>query len=180
MSPLHIARIALAAKMTLPPLALERHLPCPPSRIGEELAHQVHEYVLQQALGYYPALGFFQVGGGIDPALLDAAEQTAWLASRLLQEEVLVKLRAAFSTVRFEASQAIAFTLPLVRPGQADALPALARHYTPDTLRVELLLSLVQRTPDTGSTDKLAEHLVMRWLAPSLRSLEITAARVLK
>jgi len=192
---LHMATVALTVRLRLSEEVLANYLPASPQVVGEELAEAVQGLVREQKLGYFPALEYFRAEPGMDEGLLDAVDHIAWLATSLVRDEVRRRLRPVFASVRFSALQALAFTLPPVRPGQPQAFERLARHYTPDTVKADLLLDLVQKGPPpmpseagdaaAGGTDgdpgsdlgPLAGQMVRRWLAPCFAELEITAAR---
>jgi hypothetical protein len=72
----------------------------------------------------------------------------------------------------------VAYALPAVRPGQPDAVDQLARHYTPDTFRIELKLSMMRKDNDrnTGKAEAYARKMIFRWLKDSFRELEITGS----
>lgn len=174
---MHLATVALSARVRLDPSVFDRYVAASPTLVGEELADAVQAYVREHKLGYYPALEYFRDQGGIDSALLEAADGIAWVASSLVREEVRVRLRPIFASVRFGALQALAFTLPPVRPSSAEPRAALARHYTPDTVKLDLLVTLLQRETPPDGLDTLASHMLVRWLKPSFAALEVTAAR---
>jgi len=177
-SALHVTRIGLAVTLQVPHEALERHAASSPAVVGEQLAEAVAAYVRAEGLGYYPALDYFREAGGVDPELIAAADAIAWLAATLARNEVRVKLRPVFSSVNVQGLQAVAFTLPPVRPRQTDALQRLARHYTPDTLKLDLKVSLIQKRPPAEGIERLASHMVYKWLKANFTSVEVTSARL--
>ena len=178
MGSINIGWVALAARMRIPPHVFDRYLPASPVRVGEELAEAVQAWVRENRLGYYPALEYFRDREDFDKDLLDAADHIAWVATSIVREEIQTKLRPVFSSVRFDALQCLAFTLPPVRPGQANAAQRLARHYTPDHVKVDLSLSLLRREQPREGLERFASHVVCRWLKPAFLSLEVTAARM--
>ncbi len=177
MSALHVARFAIGLTVRVPHEALERHSASSPAAVGEALAEAVHAAVREQGLGYYPALDYFREAGGVDPELIAAADALAWLAATLVRNEVRTKLRPVFSTVNIQGLQAQAFALPPVRPSQPNALARLAAHYTPDTLKLDLRTSLIQRRPPAEGIERLAAHMACKWLKASFESIEVTSAR---
>lgn len=189
MTRLHMATVALTVRLRLSEEAMASYLSASPQVVGEELAQAVQAVVRAQKLGYFPALEYFRAEPGIDDALLDAVDHIAWLATTVVRDEVRRRLRPVFASVRFSALQTLAFTLPPVRPGQPRALERLAQHYTPDTVKADLLLDLVQRgAPPAEATGEgtgedglghLAAQMVTRWLEPCFAELEITASRTL-
>ena len=158
--------------------SLLRHLACSPSRVGWELARAIDAYVREQALGYYPALEHFRNVAVIDKDLLDSADQVSWLMSKLAREEVQIKLRPIFSKVHFQSIQTLAFTMPPVRPNQNNALEKLAEFYTPNTVKLELVLSMIRKDSDTAErkVETYARKMVYRWLRDSFETVEVTSS----
>lgn len=179
MAELHIIRVSLTAHLKISEQVLSQHLAASPMVVGEELARQVDEYVRNQKLGYYPPLDFFdEIESGIDTDLIDTMRGIGWFVSNLAQEEIDHRLRAAFSTVTIQDSRLLAFTMPQVRPNQLNALFDLARHFTPDTVKVVMELSNIEKHADPTGMDKRAEHKVMHWLEPHFESVEITTSHL--
>ena len=132
-------------------------------------------------LGYYPALTYFRDNGAIEPELIHTAEQLAWRASKHARELVQTGLRPIFSTVRFRSVQPQAFMMPAIRPGQPGALKKLCQHYSPDTIRLELLLTLLRKDNDNGerSTELYARKMIYRWLREPFEMVEVTSSSAL-
>lgn len=169
-------KVAATIKVKLPQAAIEKHLPDSPYIVGEELAKQVNEYVHNNHLGYYPALEFFQHQvQGVDGDLLETAENIAWLVANLVREEVRVRLKPVFSNVNFESIQSKAFTMPSIRIGQSNALHELTRHYTPDQVQINLILTLIQKNADEDAALQLTEKMIYRWLKECFASIKVTS-----
>ena len=105
MASLRMGKVALSASLRIHPNTFEKFLPASPVRVGEELAEQISSIVTQEKLGYYPALEYFREQEGFDKDLLDAADQISWVATSLVREEVQLKLRPVFASLRFEGIQ---------------------------------------------------------------------------
>lgn len=178
MGSIHFVRIAAHLAVTLAPEALERHAAASPLAVGAALAEAVHACAQARGLGYYPALGYFREVGGVDEAVLDAAANLGWLAGELAQEEVRRRLRQVFSRVDVESVQPVAFTLPPVRPSQPHALERLARHYTPDTVKVGLLLTSLQRQAAPLGMEQFVRRTLWRWLRERFAAMDIASARL--
>ena len=158
---------------------MQGHLAASPYIVGEELAQQISQYVSENRLGYYPAIDFFQENGAIEQDLLDAIGSISWLLTNLVRDEVRVRLRAAFSSIRFESLQTQAFTMPGIRPGQNNGFQLLTEHYTPDQVKVNIVASLVRKKESQYEAEQMAKHLVCRWLKNSFESLEITNVKAI-
>lgn len=176
MNSLHIATVALALRARVPRAALLEHLPASPYTLGADIAQQTHDYVMQTQLGYYPALDFLKEQNVIDDYLLDAALHVATVSSEYTQERITEKLIPIFSSVRFQAIHIHAFALPAIRPNQPHAVEHLARHYTPDVVKCDLLVSVIQKQKAEKGLEHYASTTAERWLAEEFEDFEITAA----
>jgi len=167
-------RIKLSEEVVL------QHSPSSAVVIGNELARQVHDYVSRNKMGYYPALDYFALDeidsqGGLDPDLIDAIESMSWLVCRLVRNEFQSKLRQVFSSVKFQAVQTIAYTMPAVRFGAANALYDLASHYTPLSVKLELVLSRISKGQGDEGAEEFIRNAIQRWLKDSFESIEVSS-----
>lgn len=178
MGTIHFVKVAAHLVVTLRPDALARASAASPRVVGEELAHAVDAYARRERLGYYPALGFFREVGGVDEDLLDAAANLAWLAGELAREEVRSRLRQVFSRVDVESVQPVAFTLPGVRPERKDSLARLARHYTPDTVKLSAVLTSLHKQASPAGIEQFVRRTLWRWLRERFADLDVTGARL--
>ncbi|MEJ2344987.1 MAG: hypothetical protein P8090_06185 [Gammaproteobacteria bacterium] len=179
MGTIHIIRVAMTALLRVPERVLEERLVASPVIVGEELARQVSDYVRREQLGYYPPLDFFEkVDDGIDGDLRDSVQGIAWFVTNVVRSEVQHRLRAAFSSVHISDLRLLAFTMPAVRPNHPNALHDLSRHYTPDTAKLSLEVSTIEKRPDIEGLERLAEHKLHRWLDRHFATVEITSAKV--
>lgn len=176
---LNLAKVAVSVMVQIPEQVFERHVPSSPRVVGQALAEAVMACERAQGLGYYPALDFFQEQGGVEPELLNAAENIAWLGTSLVREEVAIRLRSVFSSVTFQSVYCPAFTMPTVRPGQPDAVNRLARHFTPDRVKLDLRLTSFRKQANEEGFDRLAEHMLYRWLKDSFEEIRVTSVRSL-
>ncbi len=174
-------KVLLILNVQLKPESLQQYLPCSANIIGQTLAAIADEYEKENRTGYYPAMDFFKTLETVDPDLIASAEQVSWLVSKLARETIQSKLRPIFSSVQFQSIQTLAFSLPKVRPNRADAIEQLAKHYTPDTVKIELLVSMMRR--DSEAEDNRAEpyarKMVFRWLDAEFESVEVTNSKAL-
>ena len=161
--------------------ALQQYLPCSASIIGKTLASIADEYEKENKTGYYPAIDFFKTRDNVDPDLIASAEQVAWLVSKLARETIQSKLRPIFSSVQFQSIQTLAFSLPKVRPNKPDVMEELAKHYTPDSVKMELVLTMMRR--DSEAEDNRAEpyarKMMFRWLEAEFETVEISSSKAL-
>lgn len=177
---LHLNSAVLSLRVQLPEQIFTRHLPASPEVVGAALADQVIAYVQAERLGYFPALEYFRSQpGGLEADLLDAAENIAWFTCNQARGEIQRKLRPVFASLSIQAIQAVAFTLPSVRPSQPNVRQELVRHYTPDRAKLVLQVNSFQKSVQTEAMAKWASHLAYRWLKDSFAQVEVTSAQAL-
>lgn len=174
-------KILIIVDVQLKAEVLQQYLPCSANIIGQTLAEIASEYEKENKTGYYPAIEFFKTQDNVDPDLIASAEQVAWLVSKLARETIQLKLRPIFSSVHFQSIQTLAFSLPKVRPNKKDALEQLAKHYTPDSVKVELILTMMRR--DSEAEDDRAEpyarKMMFRWLESEFETIEVKSSKAL-
>ncbi len=174
-------RVLVIIDVQLKADSLQQYLPCSADIIGKTLASIADEYTTENKTGYYPAIEFFKTLDTVDPDLITSAEQVSWLVSKLARETIQLKLRPIFSSVQFQSIQTLAFSLPKVRPNNVDALELLAKHYTPDKVKIELVLTMMRR--DSEAEDNRAEpyarKMMFRWLESEFEFVNITSSKAL-
>jgi hypothetical protein len=175
---MQVDQISLILLLTVPEGIIQQPLPSSAVKIGEQLANEIDQYCREHKLGYYPAIEFFRQVPEINQGLIENAEQIAWVVSKVAREEVQSRLRPIFSSVKFQSVQTEAFTLPPVRPNHPSALEQLARHYTPDTVRLELLVSMLRKDNDqrVDAAETYARKMIYRWLRGVFENVIVTAS----
>lgn len=174
-----IGRVALGLRLTVAPALLRERLGDDAAQLGERLAAAVHATVRSEKLGYYPALDYFYQRPGVDPGLLQLADQTAAFVRDYVSEKVLEYLQPVFSTVQIQRLQLASAALPGVRPAQPDALEALALHYLPNTVKLELLVTSLHKGEPPPGAEKIAAQKLKWWLRSPFGVVEITDARAM-
>ena len=171
-------KVLLGLQVQLPESSLGRYLPCSPEVIGTALAELAVSFEAENHSGYYPAIDFFKTRKEVDKDLIESAEQVAWLSSKLARETIQKQLRPIFSSVQFRSLQTLAFSMPKIRPNQPDAKTELARHYTPDTIKIELQVTMMRRDSDRDDAraEPYARKMMYRWLESSFQTLAITSS----
>lgn len=164
--------IALALLVKIPTEALARSLPISPAAVGEALAEQVQQLMRQENLAYYPALGYCHGKDALDADTLNAMETIADVAEALAKGEIRTRLRPLFREVEIESVQPLAYTMPAARPHSANGWWELVEHFTPDQLKVNLVLKLRE-----GVAEESLEQEVKEALAGRFARLEVTSAR---
>lgn len=180
MSNLHIIKAHLSACVQVPAAVFERHSPFSPETVGEQLAAELHERAHQDKLGYYPALDYFQAQGVLDKQLLEVLDQLTWLATSATGEELRTRLRPLFAGVQVQSMQALAYSMPQVRPGQSNAMAVLTKHLTPNQARFDLLLTLFRKNALTDKLDCYIERVVYRHLREAFDSIHIGNIKILE
>lgn len=171
---LNFINLAINFKVRLTEASMQQHLSASPYVVGEELARQISHYAHEHHLGYYPAIDFFQQNGGVEKDLLDAAGNISWLITNMVREEVRVRLRPVFSSIKIETLLTQAYTMPAIRPGQNNAYQMLVEHYTPDQVKVNIIASLLRKRASTQEAVQMARQQICRWLKDRFETLDIT------
>lgn len=174
-------KVLVILNVQLKPESLQQYLPCSANVIGQTLASIADEYEKENKTGYYPAMDFFKTLDNVDPDLIASAEQVSWLVSKLARETIQSKLRPIFSSVQFQSIQTLAFSLPKVRPSNVDAVDQLSKHYTPDSVKIELIVTMMRR--DSEAEDDRAEpyarKMMFRWLEAEFEAIEVASSKAL-
>lgn len=175
---LHIARVALTGRATVADTILKQFFSSPVSELGALLARQIHDFVIEQQLGYYPPLDYVQEQQAVDEYLLDAVTEVSQVAMDVARREIETSLQPVFSSVTIESLQSVVYTMPKVRVGQPDALDALSSHYTPNRVKFDLSVTLIQKQEKKTGLEKMVEGMVQRWLSDAFEEIETGAARL--
>ena len=177
--PVLIQRVEVGLLVSIPETVVEANLGYLPWLLGENLAGMVDGYVMEQGLGYFPALDFFRNHPEVvDPNLLLLIDEVARYCVEYTQGELRRRLTHAFSHVQVEHPQCTAFSMPRVRPSQPQSPQALAEHYSPNRVKLVLILSSIQRRP-IEAIDELALHKVSRNARGAFDDFKLLQARVL-
>ena len=180
MASLHTVKAVLSATVVVPDLVFERHSGFCPHRIAEQLAEQLDAYARRESLGYYPALEYARDCSGVDEQLVAGLDQLVWLATSLVREELRTRLRPLFASVQIQSMQAVAYSMPQVRPGQPDAAARLAEHLTAKRARFDLLLALLRKGGDTGGLESYIKRASRRHLSPAFDTIDLANVKVLE
>jgi hypothetical protein len=146
--------------------------------LGHDLAVAVRTHVQQTRLGYFPALDYFADQPGFDRKLLATAVDLAGAVRDYAQREVQKDLIPIFSSATVKRASSPAFTLPRISCNQPDVLEALARHYHPGTVRLDMVVSSVERGPDMALMEKITRRKLLWNLRDHFEQVEVTDARL--
>jgi hypothetical protein len=135
--------------------------------IGPELARAADALARAERLGHYPAIDYLRTRADADTSLLAAMDHVAAIVAEMVSAELRSALRPLCSRADIGRVLVTAYALPRVRPLAPDALQQLARHYTPDTLRLD-----VSAKARRGEID--ADH-IRQALAPHFAAVTIAA-----
>lgn len=174
---LGIVPVALTVQVTLATQRLEALLSAAERSLGQLLAARVQAIVTAQHLGYYPALDFFEGHPDMDPELIVTAKTLAAQIRKRVKREVQTHLWPVFSSVRIERATTLAFTLPRMTPAQPDALARLAQHYFPNTVRLELVLTTLDKQHRLEAAEESSASKVVRNLRDVFESVQVSATR---
>jgi len=177
---IEVLTVAASLTVTVPETVVEQNVGYLPWVLGENLAGQVDAYVMEQRLGYYPAMDFFREHPeAVDPALLLLIDEVATYCASYARRELRRRLARAFSSIQVEQAQCLAYTMPRVRPSRSGAPGGLAAHYSPNTLKMELLLSSIQKGAFEG-LEELTLNKLMRWGREPFESFQVNGSKLLQ
>lgn len=174
-----VACVGLSLLIRLSHEIAETQLGYSPRLLGESLAAQVSDYVRREGLGYYPPLGYFVQTPGLDPDLLALTQEIARYSCEFVDQEIRRQLRGVFSSVRVEQMHCTAYVMPHVRKGQPNALLELCRHYTPDTVKLELIVVMLEKGLMAEEIEQLAGSKALRQLSDGFASVDLLGVRLL-
>jgi len=179
MPSLYITKIHITLLVKVPHELLERHLPSSAEVVGEALTEQVVDAVKKHKLSYFPALEYLEKQGDIDEDLLDATETISWFACKLVREEVHKKLREFFSELSFQSVKCTSYAMPGVRANQINAWQSLVEHYTPNTVKLDVIASLLKKEEKPKGLENWSKQLFRRNLENSFDEFEVVQTVVL-
>ncbi len=170
---LHVSKIHITLIVKVAHDVLAQHLPSSPAVVGEMLTTQIVEQVNKTRLGYFPALDYFQQQGGVDPDLIEAAQTIGWFAARYSREEIQRRLRPFFSSLSFQSVHTQAFSMPSVRVNQINAWQTLCTHYTPDTVKIDIIAAVLKKQSNPQGLAHWAKQLFTRNMGDAFESFEV-------
>ena len=179
MSSLHISKIHITLQVKVPHELLERYLPSSAEVVGEALTEQVVDAVKKHNLSYFPALEFLQEQGDIDEELLEATDTIAWFACKLVREEVNKKLRVFFSSLSFKSVKCTSYSMPSVRGRQINAWHELVEHFSPNTVKLDIIASILKKEVPPEGLESWSKQLFRRNLEQSFENFQVVQTVVL-
>jgi len=174
---LGLVPVALTIQVVMAPERLEAQLSAAERNLGRKLAERVDAIVRAEKLGYYPALDFFEDHPDMDAELIGMVKTLAAQIRKRVKREVQTQLWQVFSSVQIERATTLAFTLPRIKPAQPDALARLALHYFPNAVRLELVLTTLDKQHRLDEAEKFSSSKVVRNLRDAFESVSVTATR---
>jgi hypothetical protein len=174
---LGIARVALTVQVTMAPHKLDPLLREADKTLGERLADRVDTWVRERKLGYYPALDFLADQQAVSAEEYESLRTLAAAIRKRVKRDVQTRLWPVFSSVYIERAQSLAFMLPRLTPGGAEARAQLARHYFPNTVRLELQLSSLDKLQRLEDAAGISESKVLRNLRDDFEAVAVSAVR---
>jgi len=179
MPSLFVTKIHVTLQIKVPDELLERYLPSSAKVVGEALTEQVIDAVKKHKLSYFPALNFLEKQGDIEADLLDAIETISWFSCKLVREEVHKKLRAFFSELSFQSVKCTSYAMPGVRASQLNAWPALVEHYTPNTVKLDVIASVLKKEEVPQGLENWSKQLFRRNLEKTFDEFEVVQTVVI-
>lgn len=132
--------VDLAVEVSVPCQLLEERVGYSPTILGEHMALQVIDYVRDQQLGYFPPFDYLENNPSIDPDLLILMQELASFSSHYAKRTTRQSLSAEFASVRVRNVFSPFFAMPKIRVHAANAVAELSQHYSPNQVRVEVIL----------------------------------------
>lgn len=172
-------KVLIGIEVTLKEEDLRQHMPCSAEVVGQTLASIAMDYERENSAGYFPAIEFFRERDEVDPELIKSAETVSWLVAKLARQIIQKRLKPIFSSVQIQSAQNTAFSLPRVRPRKPGTEKDLSRHYAPDSVKFELLLTMMRKDTDTNDdrAEPYARKMMFRWLESEFAHVEITSSK---
>lgn len=174
---LGIVPVALTIQVVMAPERLEALSNAAERSIGRTLAERVDAIARAQRLGYYPALDYFEDHPDMDPALIGTVKGLAAQIRKRVKREVQTHLWPVFSSVQIERATTLAFILPRIKPAEPEALARLAQHYFPNVVRLELVLTTLDKQHRLEEAEQFSSSKVVRNLRDAFESVSVTATR---
>jgi len=174
---LGIVPVALTLQVVLAAEKFAALLNAAEKNVGHSLAERVDAIVRTEKHGYYPALDYFEGHAGVEPELLAMVKTLAAQIRKRVKRDVQTHLWPVFSSVHIERATTLAFTLPRVTPAQPDALARLAQHYFPNVVRLELVLTTLDKQHRLDEAEKFSSQKVVRNLRDAFVSVSVTTTR---
>lgn len=169
-------RLRFELLLTLSPQELDTQFGDLALHMGPSLAEQVLRAVEEQKLGYVPALDFFADGTALERQLYDSARHLYRMVATVVTQTVRADLREILGAVEIDSAQPVAETLPRVRPGEPGARQQLARHYSPQTVRLGLT-GRPRAAACAGGDESGAREAVDARLRRHFATVEVVAVR---
>ena len=171
---MQVERLELSALVTVPDEVIEFNVGYLPEVLGDNLADQAGAFAELQGMGYYPALDYFRDRPDVvDPALLNLTDEVAGFCTRFAEQAFRRRLVRAFASVTVLDSRCTCYGMPRVRPTRRDALAQLAEHYSPRSVRLQLVVSAVGRNAEE-LTPEQAGQAIDHWLGEVFTRLEVS------
>ncbi len=172
---LNFTSIALSLTVVVPEQSLEQHMAASPQVVTTELVAQILNYEQQHRMGYFSALDFYIQNDAFDADLINAIKNITWFVTGMVRNEVKIKLRPAFSNIKFENIQPLAYTMATVRAADTQKIEKLNEHFSLSTVKINLIATLIQKVVDTQAAQSFASNLAYRWLKDSFSDVKITS-----
>lgn len=172
-----ITHIAISLRIRVLHQKIEQHLPTSPVIVGKELAEQISQFSHENKLGYYPALEYFK-DKDVEMDLLDAAENISIIVCDFIKEELQKYLSDDFTNIHFESLQNIAFTFPTIRFGSSNELHNLASHYSPNHVKVNIIVTVENEAIDSRSIEKSTRIKILHRLKGRFADLKINSIKL--
>lgn len=179
MASIFFSAVSLHLRLKMSSAALQSEVAAAPEIVGEHMAQALMAYEREHHLSYFPALDYFRGRDDFDQELINAIDGVAWIACQQTRALAISKLRPAFTNLEIDSIQSEVHLMPAVRPRQPNTFLMLAQHFTPDSVKIVLRVSLLQKQPGTDGLESYARKMAWKWLSNHFESVEVIQAKLL-
>jgi len=176
---LGIARVALTLQLTIAREKLDALLTENDKELGDRIAVSVAGWVESNHSSYYPALDFLVSEGAVTQSDFEALRTLAAVVRKRVKRDVQTQLWPVFSSVHIERAQSLCFLMPHLKPGRPDSAAELANYYFPNSVRLQLALSSLDKQNRLDDAVRIAEQKVLRNLQDGFETATTSAARLI-
>lgn len=180
MASVFFSALSLHLRLKVSSQALESAVAASPCVVGEHMATALMDFEREQRLGYFPAMDYLRGRDDFDQELINAVDGLAWIACQQSRTTTVSRLRPVFTHVEVDTVHSEVHLMCAVRPRQPNTFLELAQHFTPDSVRIVLRVSLLQKQPGHKGLEGYARKMAWKWLSEHFDNVEVIQAQMLE
>ncbi|MGV6815990.1 MAG: hypothetical protein ACWA44_01815 [Thiotrichales bacterium] len=173
MASVFFSTLSIHLRLKIPADTLASVVAASPNVVGEHMASALIDFERENRLGYFPAMDYLRGRNDFDPELINAVDGLAWVACQQVRTTTIKRLRPAFTQVEVDSIQSDVHLMPSARPRQPNAFLELAQHFTPDSVRIVLRASLLQKRTEREGLEGYARKMTSKWLSDYFETVEV-------